>query len=152
MYNFPSHYVVTLYFSSSAFRCKVCSFPNYLTTKSSTTKVNFIGWLLCFHSPVFLSWGEVIHTSLVFLLGPHVLSVLLGGVCSFPLLTLNICIHCVLFLQDYIFLQIIVVSLKAGSWCIHPCPYGCSGTNLLGPYKCVLILYLRWRCLNRVSW
>ena len=132
MYNFPSHYVVTLYFFSIAdLRCNACSFPKYVTTKSSTTKVNFIGWQLCFHSPGFFSWGGVIHTALGFLLWRHVISVLLGGVRTFPLLTLYICIHCVLFLQDYIFLQILVVSLKSGSWCIHPCPYGCSGSNLL---------------------
>ena len=44
--------VVNLYLSSSDyFRCKACSFPEYFTPKSSTTKVNFIGRLLCFHIP-----------------------------------------------------------------------------------------------------
>ena len=45
----------------------------------------------------------------------HVLFVLIGGVHIFPLLPLHRCINCVIFLQDYIFLKIRVVSLKAGS-------------------------------------
>ena len=44
MYYFLYQYVVTLHFvSSAAFRCKACSFPEYLTPKASTTKVKFIG-------------------------------------------------------------------------------------------------------------
>ena len=41
--------VVNLYFlSSAALRCNACSFPEYFTPKSSTTKVNFIGPLFFF--------------------------------------------------------------------------------------------------------
>ena len=93
-----------------------------------------------------------IHTALGVLTGSHVLSILLGGVFTFPLLPLHICIHFVIFLRDYILLQITVVSLKFGSWCIRLCPYGFSGRNPLSPCTCILIWRLRWRCLYAVSW
>ena len=58
MYNFPYQSVVTLYiYLSAAFRCKACYFPEYSRPKSSTTKVKFIGRLLCLHSLGFLLEG-----------------------------------------------------------------------------------------------
>ena len=45
----PSMWLPCIFFSAS-FRCNACSFTEFFTPKSSTTKVKFIGRLLCFHS------------------------------------------------------------------------------------------------------
>ena len=117
----------------------------------STTKVKFIVKLLCFRSPVVLLEGWYSYSSRC-LPGLHVISDLLGGLYTFPLLPLYRHIHCVIFLWVYICLQILVVSLKYGSLCIHPLTYGCSGRNILRPCTCILIWRLRWRCLHGFSW
>ena len=107
--------------------------------------------MLCFHSPFFCLRGGI-HTAIGVLTGHHVLSALLGRVRTFHLLPLHRCIHCMLFLRGYIFLQILVVSLKAGSWCIRPCTYGCSVRNHLRPCTCILIWCMVLRYLYGVSW
>ena len=44
MYILPSQSLVIVYLSSSSvFRCKACSIPEYFTTKLSTTKLKLIG-------------------------------------------------------------------------------------------------------------
>ena len=97
----PSLFLPCIFFIA-AFSCKAWYFPEYLTPKSSTTKVKFIGRLLCFHSMIFFLRGGI-HTDLGVLTGRHVLSGLLGWVRKFPLFSLHRCIHCVLFLRYYIF-------------------------------------------------
>ena len=84
-------------FSSTDYRCTACSFSEYFTPKSSTTKVNLL--VFCCISVVqgfCLRCG--IHADLGVLPGSHVLSDLIGGVHTFPLLTLLRCIHCVIFM------------------------------------------------------
>ena len=65
---------------------------------------------------------------------------------------MHICIHCVIFLWNYICLQILVVSLKSGSLYIHTCPSGCSGRNPLRPCTYILIWRLIWRLLYGFLW
>ena len=152
MYSFSSQYLVTLYFVfSAAFRCKACSFPDYLTSKSSTTNVKFIGWMLCFHSPEVLLEGCYIYRYRCLNRASCAIRPA-WGCHKFPLLPLHRCIQCVLFLRDSIFLQILVVSLKSGSWCIIPFPYSYSGRNPLDKCTCILIWRVRWRFLYGVSW
>ena len=152
MYNFPSQYVVTLYFFLVLLLgVRRALYPNIWRQNYQPPR-----WILlvdCFVSIVRVFCLRVgIHTALGFLAGRHVIYVLLGGFRTFPLLPLHRCIHCVIFLRDYMFLQIIVVSLKSGSWCICQFPYGCPGRNPLRPYIFIFILSLRWRCLYGVSW
>ena len=97
-------------------------------------------------------FGGGIHTTIGVLPGNNVPSVLFGGFHTFPFLPVWRCIHCVLFLWDYIFPQIPVVSLKSESWFILPCPSGCSGKNISRPCTCTSILRLRWRFLHGVLW
>ena len=93
-----------------------------------------------------------IHKDLAVLPGCHLISVLLGRFCTLPLLPLHRCIHCVIFLRDYILLQILVVSLKYGSWCICPSPFGSLGRNTFIACTCIFIWRLRWCCLYVLSW
>ena len=58
-------------------------FPRIFTPKLLTTKVIYIDRLLCFHSPIFLLRGGI-HMALDVLPGRHVISILLGGVHTFP--------------------------------------------------------------------
>ena len=99
MYNFPSQSVFILYLSSIAyFRYKAYYFPEYFTPKSSTTKVNFIGRLLYFHSPGGGCFKGDTHRFIGVLPGNHVLSVLLGesipSIC-YPFIDVSIvCFFC----------------------------------------------------------
>ena len=96
----PSMWLPCIFFSA-VLSCKASSFPKYLTPKLSNSKVKFIGRLLCFNSPFFFLRGGI-HKDLGVLPGSCVISVLLGGLHTVPLLPLNIWIHYVIFLRDYI--------------------------------------------------
>ena len=152
MYKFPYHSLVTSYLVSSAyFRCKACSFPKHFTPKSSTNKVKFIGRLLCFHTLGGLLEGWYPCGSRCFNRASCAICPAWGSP-YIPFVTLAYMYPLCAFSARLYFLQILVVSLKAGSWCICPCPSGCSGRNPLRPFTCIFIWRLIWRCLYGVLW
>ena len=78
-------------------------FPRIFYAKIINHQGKFYWSTVVFPYSVFFGLRGGIHTALGVLTGRRVLSVLFGEVRTFPLLLLHICIHCVIFLRDYIF-------------------------------------------------
>ena len=126
-------------------------FPKYLTPKTSTTNVKFIGRLLCLHSPGFSLEGWYPYVSMCFTRASCAIRLDWGS----PYITF--------FTFEYMyplcdFSAWLYISknycgiFKSGSLYISPCPSGCLGRNLLRPRTCIFIWQMIWHCLHGFSW